>query len=60
MGHPVTSLTWLLNWLREEGLGVPAGEVVSTGTCTGHLFVLPGDTVRADFAELGTVEATFL
>jgi 2-keto-4-pentenoate hydratase len=60
MGHPVTSLTWLLNWLREEGLGVPAGEVVSTGTCTGHLFVLPGDTVRADFPELGTVEATFL
>lgn len=60
MGNPVTSLAWLLNWLREEGLGVPAGEVVSTGTCTGHLFVLPGDTVRADFAELGTVEATFL
>lgn len=60
MGHPVTSLTWLLNWLREQSLGATAGEVVSTGTCTGHLFALPGDTVRAEFAELGTVEATFL
>jgi 2-keto-4-pentenoate hydratase len=60
MGHPVTSLTWLLNWLREQGRGVAAGEVVSTGTCTGHLFALPGDTVRADFGELGVVEAEFL
>ncbi len=60
MGHPVTSLTWLLNWLREQSLGVMAGEVVSTGTCTGHLFALQGDTVRAEFAELGTVEAKFL
>jgi 2-keto-4-pentenoate hydratase len=60
MGHPVTSLTWLLNWLREQGRGIAAGEVVSTGTCTGHLFALPGDTVRADFGELGAVEAEFL
>jgi 2-keto-4-pentenoate hydratase len=60
MGHPVTSLTWLLNWLREQDLGVAAGEVVSTGTCTGHLFALPGDTVRADFGELGVVDAEFL
>jgi 2-keto-4-pentenoate hydratase len=60
MGHPVTSLTWLLNWLREQSMGVMAGEVVSTGTCTGHLFALPGDTVRAEFPELGTVEAKFL
>ena len=60
MGHPVTSLTWLLNWLRERSMGTTAGEVVSTGTCTGHLFALPGDTVRADFAELGTVEVKFL
>ena len=60
MGHPVTSLTWLLNWLRERSMGTTAGEVVSTGTCTGHLFAMPGDTVRADFAELGTVEVKFL
>jgi 2-keto-4-pentenoate hydratase len=59
MGHPVTSLTWLLNWVREQGRDVLAGEVVSTGTCTGHLFAGSGDTVRADFGELGVVEARF-
>jgi 2-keto-4-pentenoate hydratase len=59
MGNPLTSLTWMLNWLREHGRHLAAGEVVSTGTCTGHLFALPGDTVRAEFGELGVVEATF-
>ncbi len=59
MGHPVTSLTWLLNWLREQGRGLAAGEVVSTGTCTGHLFARSGDTVRAEFGDLGAVEAVF-
>jgi 2-keto-4-pentenoate hydratase len=60
MGHPLTSLTWLLNWLRERGRHIEAGEFVSTGTCTGHLFALPGDTVMADFGDLGRVEAKFL
>jgi 2-keto-4-pentenoate hydratase len=59
MGHPVTSLTWLVNWLRERGRGTLAGEVVSTGTLTGHCFVAPGDVVRADFGPLGHVEARF-
>lgn len=60
MGHPVTSLTWLLNWASQHGKGLSAGEVVSTGTCTGHLFALRGDTVLADFRELGVVEASFV
>lgn len=59
MGHPATSLTWLINWLRERGRGTLAGEVVSTGTLTGHCFVAAGDTVRADFGALGQVEARF-
>jgi 2-keto-4-pentenoate hydratase len=59
MGHPVTSLTWLINWARERGRSIRAGEVVSTGTCTGHLFAAPGDTVRADFGSFGVVQARF-
>lgn len=59
MGNPVTSLTWMLNWLREHGRGAKAGEFVSTGTCTGHLFAASGDTVRADFGPLGVVDLKF-
>lgn len=59
MGHPVASLTWLVNWVRSQGISIAAGEVVSTGTCTGHLFAARGDEVVADFGELGTVTARF-
>ncbi len=60
MGHPVTSLTWMVNWARERGRDVNAGELVSTGTCTAHTFVQPGDLVSADFTDLGLVEAMFI
>ncbi len=60
MGHPITSLCWLLNWVRVHGRGLRAGEVVSTGTCTGHCFAAPGDEVLADFGPLGLVKVQFL
>ena len=59
MGHPVTSLTWMINWARRHGRPIPAGEVVSTGTCTGHCFASPGDVASADFGPLGRVEVRF-
>jgi 2-keto-4-pentenoate hydratase len=59
MGHPVTSLTWMVNWARAHGRPVRAGEVVSTGTCTGHCFARPGDSASADFGPLGPVEVRF-
>ena len=59
MGHPVTSLTWMVNWARSHGRPVEAGEVISTGTCTGHLFAQPGDVVSANFASLGIVQVEF-
>jgi 2-keto-4-pentenoate hydratase len=59
MGHPLTSLTWLANWLRESGRGLTAGEIVSTGTCTGHFFAAPGDHLTVDFGEVGRVELTY-
>jgi 2-keto-4-pentenoate hydratase len=59
MGHPLTSLTWLANWLGEHGRGIEAGEIVSTGTCTGHCFCAPGDDVSVDFGSLGVLKAHF-
>jgi 2-keto-4-pentenoate hydratase len=59
MGHPLTSLTWLVNWLSGHGRSLDAGEIVSTGTCTGHCFCLPGDSVSVDFDGLGVLVAHF-
>jgi 2-keto-4-pentenoate hydratase len=59
MGSPLTSLTWMVNWLRVRGRALHRGELVSTGTCTGHCFVVPGDVVTADFGRFGLVTVTF-
>jgi 2-keto-4-pentenoate hydratase len=60
MGHPVTSLTWMINWTRSRGRNISAGEYVSTGTCTAHTFLQPGDVASGDFGPLGLVEARFV
>lgn len=59
MGHPLTSLTWLANWLRDRGRTLHAGEFVSTGTCTGHFFAAPGDRLDIDFGPIGKVVAIY-
>jgi 2-keto-4-pentenoate hydratase len=59
MGNPLTSLTWMVNWLRVQGKGLFAGEFVSTGTCTGHFFAAPGDRLEVDFGEIGRVVAIY-
>lgn len=59
MGDPLTSLTWLVNWLSARGIALRAGEIVSTGTCTGHCFAAPGDRVEVVFDGLGSVSVSY-
>jgi 2-keto-4-pentenoate hydratase len=59
LGGPMNVLLWLANHQSTRGRGLKAGEIVSTGTCTGLDPVLPGDRVRADFGDLGSVEVSF-
>ena len=53
-------LTWLANELTRTGIGMKAGQFVSTGTLTGMLRPKLGETYVADFGPFGTVEATYL
>jgi 2-keto-4-pentenoate hydratase len=59
LGDPREALTWLMNELSQLNLTVRAGQVVTTGTCLAPLPIGPGDHVRCDFGELGTVEVSF-
>lgn len=59
MGDPLTSLTWLVNWVGARGITLTEGEIVSTGTCTGHCFAVRGDTIRATFSGLGEVTVSY-
>lgn len=58
LGDPRTALTWLVNELSSLGIGLAAGQVVTTGTCTVPLPIEPGDHVIADFGKLGQVSLT--
>ena len=59
LGDPRVALAWLVNELRQLGLTLRAGEVVTTGTCHPPLPIAAGDRVHADFGSLGTVSVAF-
>jgi 2-keto-4-pentenoate hydratase len=54
-GDPVTPLVWLANHLPTVGLQLEAGQVVTTGSCTGLLWVEGGQRVTGGFAGFGEV-----
>ena len=59
LGDPLNVLLWLANHQSKRHVGLKAGDIVATGTCTGLDPVQPGDVVRADFGALGQVMITF-
>lgn len=52
-GDPVTPLVWLANALPDLGLQLEAGQVVTTGSCTGLLWVEGEQRVTGGFAGFG-------
>jgi len=59
LDHPMVPLTWLANELSQIGVGMKAGQWISTGTLTGMLAPKPGETYVADFGPLGSVTLSF-
>jgi 2-keto-4-pentenoate hydratase len=55
LGDPRVALAWLANELRQLGVTLKAGEVVTTGTCHPPLSIQPGDRFEADFGAFGRV-----
>jgi 2-keto-4-pentenoate hydratase len=56
LGHPLNALTWLANALNARGLGLRAGDYITTGVTTDIYLAGPGDHVTADFGPVGVVE----
>lgn len=57
--HPLVPLTWLANALSRTRIGLAAGQVVSTGTCTGMQLARAGESHLADFGPFGQVRIEF-
>ena len=60
LDHPMAPLAWLANELARTGVGMKAGEMVSTGTLTGMLAPKPGEIYVADFGSFGSVSVSFI
>ena len=58
MENPLNALAWLANHLATRGLTLQPGDIVMSGAITKMLRPKVGDTVRARFAHLGSVNVT--
>src|ERR1700737_2983621 len=59
LGDPLIALTWLANELRQLGVTLRAGQVVTTGTCPPPLPIQSGEVFDADFGLIGRVSVEF-
>jgi len=59
LGDPLNVLLWVANRRSRRPVGIKAGDIVTTGTCTGLDLIYPGDVACADFGAFGTVAAEF-
>jgi 2-keto-4-pentenoate hydratase len=60
LGDPRIALTWLTNHLSQRGIGLKAGDIVTTGTCITPLPIAPGSRVTAAFDGLGQLTVAFI
>jgi 2-keto-4-pentenoate hydratase len=58
LGDPRIALAWLVNELRTYADGIEAGQFVTTGTCVVPVAIAPGDRIRADFGDFGSVDVS--
>lgn len=60
LNHPAMGVAWLADKLAQHGDRLEAGELVLAGSFTRPMWVHPGDTVLADFRDLGTISCRFV
>ncbi|MXY41840.1 MAG: 2-oxo-hepta-3-ene-1,7-dioic acid hydratase [Rhodospirillaceae bacterium] len=59
LGHPAMGIAWLANKLGAHGVGLEPGHIVLSGSFVRPVWAEPGDTLRADFGDLGVVSVAF-
>jgi 2-keto-4-pentenoate hydratase len=59
MEHPITPLLWLAETRRKQGLGLAAGAMISTGSCTGMVPIRAGQRLRVTFGDSAAVAVSF-
>ena len=60
LGHPLNALEWLVNNLSARGLGLKAGQFITTGVTTEVYMAERGDRIKAGFGPVGSVDLEFV
>jgi len=60
LGHPLHALEWLVNNLSARGIGLKAGQYITTGVTTEVYMAERGDRITADFGPVGSVDLEFV
>jgi 2-keto-4-pentenoate hydratase len=58
LGNPLNSVVWLAAKLGEFGRSLKVGEIIMSGSFTRQFPINPGDTIRAEFSGVGSVETS--
>jgi len=56
LGDPLIAVAWLARTVAKFGVRLRAGHIVLPGSCTRAVDLRPGDSFRAEFGPLGSVE----
>src|SRR5271156_1387283 len=60
LGHPALGVAWLANKLGQHGVTLEVGHIVLAGSFTRVVFARKGDTLHADFGQLGGIAVQFV
>ncbi len=59
LNHPANGIAWLAKKYAAFDLSLKAGEIILAGSFTSPIKVKSGDTVHADFKEMGSISCYF-
>lgn len=59
LNHPASGVAWLANKFAHHGDRLEAGEIILAGSFTRPMWVERGDTVHADYGQLGAITCRF-
>lgn len=59
LNHPAMGVAWLANKLHAHDEQLAAGDIILAGSFTKPMWVYPGDTVHADYGDLGAITCRF-
>ena len=60
LGHPAMGIAWLANKVGPFGTVLEPGHIMLSGSFIRPVWAEPGDTLHADFGELGSVSVQFV